>query len=85
MTSTAKCLEFGIVIELRPTAAGRFDHNVNVTIFGERRQIDKIWHGQSLKVHTARTRSRRLSRKNAISWRRIFSFGPRGKLSLFRL
>ena len=37
-----KCLELRVVNELRPAAPGRFDHYVNVTIFGEGWKVNKI-------------------------------------------
>ena len=45
-------LDFRVVIKLCPAAAGRFNHNIDIAIFGKRRQVDKIWHGQSSKHAT---------------------------------
>ena len=42
-------LEFRVVIELRPAAPGRFNNYLDVPVFGEWRQVDKIWHSQSSK------------------------------------
>ena len=52
-----ECLEFWVLIELRPAAPGRFrpaapgrfNNNIDVPVFGEWRQVDKIWHSQSSK------------------------------------
>ena len=44
-----ECLEFWVVIELRPAAPGRFNNNIDVPVFGEWRQVDKIWLSQSSK------------------------------------
>jgi hypothetical protein len=51
---SCKCLEVGVVIELRLAAAGRFDNDIDVTLLGESGMLMKfgMLHPQSTRCET---------------------------------